>query len=165
MNNMIRNRMNEIKGKLMDTPDGILLGKIGEVLSGEQEIISKMEAYTKYVEFLREFNGASLGEIELFPLQEAERNQFYVDHLLGGKVNWRCIGHILYEPLVIKKDNGYVYRIYRDSEEDEPTECFGCFDDFVMNYALGDKYRTVVPIDTDDLWVKLLIEGDGKYES
>ncbi|HFL3758346.1 TPA: hypothetical protein ACG3RL_004297, partial [Clostridioides difficile] len=60
--------------------------------------------------------------------------------------------------------NRNVYKIYRDSEEDEPTECFGCFDDFVMDYALGDKYRTVVPIDTDDLWVKLLIEGDGKYE-
>jgi len=160
MNSVIRRRLNKIKGKLMVIPDGILVGNIGEVLSGGQEIISKIKAYTQYVEFIREFNGASLGEIELFPIQEAEKNQFYTEHLIGGQNNWRFIGHILYEPLVIKRDDAKVYRIYRDSEEDHPTECFGSFDDFLLNYALGDQYKTVVPINSDDLWVELLNEVD-----
>ncbi|WP_145045845.1 hypothetical protein [Paenibacillus xylanexedens] len=156
MNAIIRQKLNRIKDKLTVMPDSILVGSIGESLSDAQEVAGEIEMYTQYIDFIRDFNGATLGEIEIFPLEEAERNQFYVDHLIGGRTNWRFIGNILYEPLVINKNDGNVYRIYRDFDEDHPTESFGCFDEFLMNYALGKKYSSIIPFDSEDQWAKLI---------
>ncbi|MCA1294950.1 hypothetical protein LBW89_18205 [Paenibacillus sp. alder61] len=160
MNESLKRNINKLKTQLASNPDSILIGQIHDG-NPQPEMEDKNGALAEYTQFLQECDGASFGEIILFPVRELSRNQFYVETLAGGTETWLFIGHILYEPLVINKTDGKVYMFYGDEPVDWPEECFGSFDHFLMDYAFGKKYLDLVPVDLEDGWVRLIRELDG----
>ncbi|MCM3700712.1 hypothetical protein [Paenibacillus macerans] len=132
----IKKYIHRIKEQLANNPDSILIGQINEG-NPRPDIEDKHKVLVEYLEFLHECDGVSLGEIDIFPSHELPRNQFYVESLKGGTETWLFIGLVLYEPIVINKTDGKVYRFYRDIPTDTPEECFGSFNHFLMNYAFG----------------------------
>ncbi|NGP61481.1 hypothetical protein L3476_16525 [Paenibacillus thiaminolyticus] len=157
MNDVLKNTISRVKEKLENNPEGILIGQIRKG-NPNPEVEDRREVLVEYIEFLKECDGASFGEIDIFPSHELSRNQFYVEMLDRGKEDWLFIGLVLYEPIVINKTNGYVYRFYRDTLINTPEECFGSFDNFIMEYVLGKKYVDLVPVNQGDEWMTLLSE-------
>ncbi|WP_334073571.1 MULTISPECIES: hypothetical protein [Paenibacillus] len=159
MNESLKRNINKLKEQLASHPDSILIGQIHEG-NPHPEIEDKHGGLAEYTQFLQECDGASFGEIDLFPSRELSRNQFYVETLAGGTETWLFIGLILYEPLVINKTDGKVCMFFRDIPVDSPGKCFGSFDHFLMGYAFGKKYLDLVPVDLEDGWVMLIRELD-----
>ena len=155
MDVILKNLIYRIKKKFEGNPDSILIGEIRE---GNPNVGDGTQNLVEYIEFLKISDGAYFGEIILFSSSELAKNQFYVETLQGEREIWLFIGHILYEPIVINKVDGKVYRFYRDVPTDTLEECFGSFDNFLKEYAFSRKYSSIVPVDQDDEWVKLLTE-------
>ncbi|SFE97245.1 hypothetical protein SAMN04487969_110103 [Paenibacillus algorifonticola] len=157
MNDTLKNIINKVKERLESNPDSILTGQIRKG-NPNPNVENSSEISVEYIEFLQECDGASFGEIDLFPSSELSKNQFYVETLKGGKETWLFVGLILYEPIVINKTNGDVYRFYRDIPTNMPQECFGSFNNFLMEYAFGKKYMDIAAVDRDNDWTILLAE-------
>jgi len=158
LNDYLKNIISRVKERLENIPNGILIGQIRKGNSTPEIEEDEQHVLVEYIEFLKACDGASLGEIDIFPSSELSRNQFYVESLEGGKEAWLFVGLVLYEPIVISKTSGNVYRFYRDVPTDTPEECFGSFNSFLMEYAFGKKYIDIVPVDQDDEWMNLLRE-------
>lgn len=152
MSDNIRCIIRNVREKLQDELNAIFIGTIKE---GNPNPLPN-EKVKDCIDFLKESNGASFGQIDLFPLNELDRNQFYVETLQGKKEHWICIGLVLYEPIVLNKINGQVYRFYRDIETEIPEECFGEFNNFLTNYVFGKKYAEIIPSAEDEEWYQFL---------
>lgn len=155
MNDHLKNILNRVRERLESNPKGIVIGQIRNSCN-DPGIEDRNSVLAEYIEFLKECDGASFGEIDIFSLSELSRNQFYVETLKGGKEDWLFIGLILYEPIVINKTSGNVYRLYRDVITSTPEESFGSFNNFLVEFALGQKYLDIVPVDHEDEWMSFL---------
>ena len=143
-----------VKTELDKDPNGIIAGKINEGTTIKQK--NSDPALQIYYDFLRECNGASFGAIDLFEIEILEKHQFVVTGIPGGEENWFCIGQILYEPVLINKNDLKLYLFYRDNEDVDPADCLGYLDDFLMNYVFGAKYVDIIPDADNDEWYQLL---------
>lgn len=84
MNDTLKSIINKVKERLESNPDSILTGQIRKG-NPNPKVENSSEILNEYTEFLQECDGASLGEIDLFPSIELSRNQFYVETLKGGE--------------------------------------------------------------------------------
>ena len=57
---------------------------------------------------------------------------------------------------VLNKTDTKVYRFYQGFEDDIEPDCFGDFDDFLLEYVFGDKYAKIIPKAYEDEWYRLL---------
>ncbi len=157
MNKELRNLLGKIKYELSDDPSSIIYAEIEDAFLEDVDI----SLYTKlYSDFLQECNGARFGAIDIWGSDDFLQNQYRVVNIAGGNQEWICIGQVLYEPLVINKENELVYLFYQGEESETAPLCFGSLDDFLMQYALGKKYSEIIPETEDDDWYIFLTEHD-----
>jgi hypothetical protein len=87
MTNDLKEIIKRLRNYLTSIPDSILLGQINEGNSDSQ-VEDPRGGISEYLEFLKECDGASFGEIILFSSCEAGKNQFYVETLQGRQEDW-----------------------------------------------------------------------------
>ena len=154
MNDKLKCIIQTIKLELSKEPLAIVIGKLGN--GSRNEVLNGNLVIQPYYEFLRECNGARCGSIDLWSSEMLLKNQYRVTEIPGGEHNWICIGQILYEPTVINKMDGKVYRFYQGHETDMAADCFGIIDEFLMRYVFGNKYAEIIPDADDEEWYQFL---------
>ena len=154
MNDKLKGIIKLIKTELEKEPAAIIIGNLADGI--QSKVFSDDLNIGEYYEFLRECNGARCGAIDLWSFEELLKNQYRVSEIPGGKDNWVCIGQILYEPTVINKADGNVYRFYQGHETNISADCFGNFDEFFMRYVFGDKYAKIIPDADEEEWYQFL---------
>lgn len=154
MNDKLKWIIKTVKSELSKEPSAIIIGKLGD--SSKNEVLNDDLNLQPYYEFLRECNGARCGSIDLWSAEILLKNQYRVTEIPGGEDNWICIGQILYEPTVINKMDGKVYRFYQGHETDMPADCFGIFDEFLMRYVFGENYAEIIPDADEEEWYQFL---------
>ena len=154
MSEQLKLIIQSVKTELDKDPNGIIAGKINEGTTIKEKNFDP--ALQIYYDFLSECNGARFGAIDLFGAEILEKYQFMVSDIPGGDERWFYIGQILYEPLLFNKNDLKLYLFYRETEDVDPTDCFGYLDDFLMNYVFGKKYAEIIPDADNDEWYQLL---------
>lgn len=154
MNGKLKWIIETVKLELRKEPSAIVIGKLGD--RNKNEILNDNLKIQSYYEFLREYNGARFGSIDLWSSELLLKNQYRVTEIPGGEDNWTCIGQILYEPTVINKKDGKVYRFYQGHETDMQADCFGVFDEFLLRYVFGEKYAEIIPDAEEEEWYQFL---------
>lgn len=107
----------------------------------------------EYYNLLRLTNGARCGDIDLWSYSELEKNQFVLSNIQDEKESWLSIGQILYEPLIINRFNGNVYKYIVDEDS---MICFGKFNFFLKNSVLGSGYCNIIRNSENDDWFLFL---------
>lgn len=154
MNDKLKETIQLVKLELRRDPSSIIIGKLGD---GIRDIIANDNPnIQEYYEFLGECNGARCGSIDFWSVEMFLKNQYRISEIPGGEDNWLCIGQILYEPVVISKVDGKVYRFYQGHETDIAADCFGSFDEFLMGYVFGCKYAEIIPDADEEEWYQFL---------
>ena len=154
MNNSILRRIQLVRVALSSNPRGLLIGTLrgGIALSPEEYD----EVLRPFIAFLQVCNGGSCGAID-FGSVDLLQDQHFIGHLPGGESAWFHIGQVVYAPLVISRTDGEVYLFSRDPEPEVPQVSLGAFDDFLLDYVFGEKYRLIVTgAEKDDDWYFLL---------
>lgn len=142
---MIEALILKFKNKLEQKQGNIIFGKInGENLSIKEKGI--------YYDFLRIADGVRCGVIDLWSYKDISRNQY----MIIDKEKWLCIGQVNYVPLVLEKKSYDVYIYDETKEENKQWSFVSDFNDFIINYLLGDKYVMIVPDCEDDLWYQFV---------
>ena len=136
------------KQKLKETPGSILFGDLAK---GEDKIPDHLN-WPIYSEFLKICNGARCGDIDFWSINDLSQNQFYVTAMEGGQEVWLCIGQVLYEPLMLNKQDKKVYLLRKDELDNVPIFCFESFSDLILYYVFGKGYRDIVPDAENDEW-------------
>lgn len=156
MNHNLKNIILTVRRSLKSDQNGIIIGELGEknlMINNDNSILEE------YFDFLRECDGARCGSIDFWSFKELSLHQYRIVNLATEGKCWIEIGQILYEPLVINKIDGKVYRFYQNQSIDK-RECFGDFDNFLLNYVFGEKYSQIVPDTHDDDWYQFLRKLD-----
>ena len=141
----MKNIIFRLKKELEKNPRNTIFGKI----NGGNSSISEQGVY---YDFLRSADGLRAGAIDLWGYKDLNRNQYMVQ----DKIKWICIGQIDYIPLMLKKDTNEVYIYNEILEEDKQWILISYFNEFIINYVLGDKYCMIVPNYIEDLWYKFI---------
>lgn len=153
MNNNINEIIEKIKKELSEDPNGPIKGKVSKGIDLKFQSIDI--GVEKYYEFLKICNGARFGDIDFFSFDNLDDAQYFIEDSLDDNHQWMNIGQILYEPLVIDKKDGRIYQL--GSYPGEGTvKCYGEFDDFLLEYVFGEKYKEIIPDSEDDEWYKVL---------
>lgn len=156
--NLIR-IINLAKQKLKEKSQSILFGDLAD---GESSIPDNLN-FPIYCEFLKACNGARCGDIDLWSINDLLQNQFYIVGMDGGKDEWLCIGQVLYEPLMLNKQDGIVYLFRKDELDNTPIFCFESFSELIENYVFGEGYKDIVPNAENDEWYIFLEENNFFY--
>ncbi|GAB0171123.1 SUKH-4 family immunity protein [Lysinibacillus sp. CTST325] len=151
MNEDIKKIIDCLKEGLNEDHSYIVFGKLND---GIEEVNSLKLG--KYYDLLKLTNGARCGDIDLWSYNELESNQYVLSDIQDEKESWLSIGHILYDPLIINRFDGNVYRFIMD--EGTMMNCYGEFDSFLKNYVFGSGYCKVIPNSEEDDWVLFLKE-------
>ncbi|MFH6994518.1 hypothetical protein [Flavobacterium sp. FlaQc-48] len=146
-----------VREKLSERPKSILFCKLGNKATS---IPDGLKSYTAYSEFLSVCNGARCGDIDLWDTNSIPNNQFYVSEIQGMQDAWLCIGQILYEPLMLSKQDGKVYLFSKNELNDMPMYIFDDFYNLIINYVFGVKYKNIVVNADNDRWFIFLKEND-----
>lgn len=154
MNDKLRGIIRLTKDELGKDPSSILFGQLEDGLLDKGE--DNGSAIRPYYDFLRECNGARCGSIDLWSDELLSGIQFRVTDMPGGADKWLCIGQILYEPVVMNKADGMVYRFYQGAETEGPADCFGILDEFLIEYVFGTRYADIIPNADDEEWYQLI---------
>jgi len=153
MNKDIKKIVDCLKESLKEDPSNIVFGKLNDGIEGDSEVNSLKLG--KYFALLNLTNGARCGDIDLWSYSELERNQYVLSDIQDEKESWLSIGQILYEPLIMNKFDGNVYRFITD-EDDTLMNCFGELDFFLKNYVFGSGYCKAIPNFEEDDWFLFL---------
>ncbi len=156
MNDNLIRIINLAKQKLKERSRSILFG---DLANGEGHIPDSLSCPI-YCEFLKVCNGARCGDIDFWSTNDLLQNQFYVVNMKGGQDVWLCIGQVLYEPLMLNKQDEKVYLFRKDELDSTPIFCFESFIDLMENYVFGEGYRDIVPNAENDEWYIFLKEND-----
>lgn len=143
----------KVKVTLEAEPDSIIYGELG---AGRSDLEMKDTALQSYLEFLKQFNGARCGAIDLWSFETLSSHQYRIADIRGGPDQWLEIGQILYEPLVINKYSGHIYYCKQDHQEVWTKKDLGDFNHFLCHYVFGLKYEEIVPDVHQDEWYSLL---------
>lgn len=154
MNSKLKQIIQTVKSELGKDPSSIIIGKICD--GNKNETLNCDPKVQLYYDFLKECDGASCGSIDFWNSEMVLNEQYKVTDMPGGRENWFCIGQILYEPIVLNKTDTKVYRFYQGFEDGIELDCFGDFDDFLLEYVFGDKYAKIIPEAYEDEWYRLL---------
>jgi hypothetical protein len=119
----------------------------------------------EYLELLRITDGPIFGGIVLYDAKRIEKYQFYADEDEGalvrlGREMWFFFGLVNEDPIFINRQDGSVWGfpdrgiVWQDSDAFEQfADGVG---DFLEKYAFGQGYRSLVGVDEDDQWWRLL---------
>ncbi|ANF95592.1 hypothetical protein [Paenibacillus bovis] len=143
--------LKKIKNELLTSENNIIIGKMNNGV--ELNVASMMEVDT-YSIFLEKSDGARFGSIDLWSYSELKENQFRVSELEGRHEKWIKIGQILYEPLLLCKENNSVYLFNTDTEQLYCISSDLCF--FFENCVFGAGYIALVSDYHNDDWYKFL---------
>lgn len=154
MNDKLKNIIETVKKELSKEKKYVCFAKLNEGI--EDKRIKDNLNISMFYEFLYECNGARCGEIDLWDINQLLRSRYRVTDIPNGEEMCVCIGQVNYEPIVINKFNGNVYRFYQGHETDIKADCFGSFDEFLSSYVFGDKYVDIVTNAENDEWYKFI---------
>ncbi|MFJ5789242.1 hypothetical protein ACIP9G_04080 [Lysinibacillus sp. NPDC093197] len=140
-----------LKEGLKEDLTSIVFGKLNYGI-GEMSEINTLKL-GEYYNLLRLTNGARCDDIDLWSYSELEKNQFVLSNIQDEKESWLSIGQILYEPLIINRFNGNVYKYIVDEDS---MICFGKFNFFLKNSVLGSGYCNIIPNSENDDWFLFL---------
>jgi len=148
--------INLARQKLKENSQSIMFGD----LANGVELIHDNFNCPIYCEFLKVCNGASCGDIDFWSTKYLMKNQFYLVNMRGGQDTWLCIGQVLYEPLMLNKQDEKVYLFRKDELDGAPIFCFESFNDLIENYVFGERYRDIVKNVENDEWYIFLKENN-----
>lgn len=154
MNDKLKKIIKIVKSELRKEPSAIVIGKLCD--GARNKLPNDNSNIQEYYDFLGECDGARCGSIDFWSFEMLLKNHYRVSEIPDGEDNWVCIGQILYEPIVISKIDGNVYRFYQGHETDTEADCFGSFDEFLMRYVFGDKYAEIIPDASEEEWYQFL---------
>ena len=117
---------------------------------------SRLEAPAEYLELLRITDGPSFGEVVVYDVKRAEKNQLYADEVEGAPVRlgchrWFCFGKVNEGPLFINRQDGKVWGfpdkgiVWQDGDVFEKFA--NSLGEFLERYALGLEYRALSGVD------------------
>lgn len=152
MNEDITNMIDCLKEALKEDPSTIVFGKLNDGFTGIHEEADSLKL-GKYYDLLKVTNGARCGDIDLWSYSELERNQYVLSDMQDDKESWLAIGQILYEPLLMNRFDGNVYRL---DEDGTTMNGFGELEFFLENIVFGSGYCRVIPDSEQDDWVLFL---------
>ena len=147
MNNRLKEKIEKVRLELQNESFAMVIGNLNEGMNCLGNI-----ALNSYYEFLNVCNGARCGAIDLWSNELLFGNQYRVMELVGDVEKWLCIGQVLYEPIVMKRDTEEVYLFYQGFENEIEGKCFGKLDDFLDNYVFGRKYAKIIPNADEEEW-------------
>lgn len=153
MNEDIKKIIDCLKEGLKEDPSNIVFGKLNDGIVGVNENVSL--EWGGYHELLKITNGARCGDIDLWSYSELERNQYVLSDIQDEKESWLSIGQILYEPLIINRFDGNVYRLIMD-EDGSMMNYFGDLEFFLKKYVFGSGYCEIIPDSEEDDWFLFL---------
>lgn len=146
----------KVRYELSKNPSLITAGKINNGICKDDKDLS----IKPYREFLDVCDGARCGIVDLWSNENIKKNQYRVMNIDGGNEKWVCIGQILYEPLVFNLEDEKIYLFYQGHENEIKGKCFGNFDDFLLNYVFGKKYKELISDTVNDEWYMFLTDID-----
>lgn len=152
MNEEITKIIDCLKEGLKEDPSTIVFGKLNDGIMGVHEEAESLQL-GKYYDLLKVTNGARCGDIDLWSYSELERNQYVLSDMQDDKESWLAIGQILYEPFIMNKFDGTVYRL---DEDGTTMNDFGELDFFMQNVVFGSGYCKVIPDSEQDDWYLFL---------
>lgn len=150
MNKELKNIIKKVKVALREEPLLIIAGALND--GAETKKFENQENVKQYYDFLQECDGARCGAIDIFDYELFVESQYRVSYIPGGFDEWLCIGQIVYEPMVLNKNNGHIYLFFQGNETEISPERFSCFDDFLIDYVFGKNYADIVPDANNDEW-------------
>lgn len=152
MNEDIKKMLDRLKEALNEDPSTIVFGKLNNGITGIQEEEDSLRL-GKYYDLLKLTNGARCGDIDLWSYSELERNQYVLSDMQDDKASWLSIGQILYEPLIMNRFDGTVYRLDEDG-----TTMYGLgeLEFFLNDVVFGSGYCKVIPDSEEDDWFLFL---------
>ncbi|MDQ0178362.1 hypothetical protein [Bacillus chungangensis] len=156
MNDTLKTIIEKMRAALESDPDGLIIGKFRSGKEIDSSIFK--DATKEYADFLAISNGARCGSIDLFPFEIMSESQSFLDlleNLEDAQEQWIYIGQVLYDPIIINKINGFVYHFYEGLPL-EKRECYGTFEEFLINYVFGKRYSEIIPDANNDEWYQLL---------
>lgn len=156
MNEEITKIIDFLKEALKEDPSSIVYGKLNDGITGIHEEADSLKL-GKYYDLLKVTNGARCGDIDLWSYSELERNQYVLSDMQDDKQSWLAIGQILYEPLLMNRFDGNVYKL---DEDGTTMNGFGELDFFLKNDVFGSGYCRVIPDSEQDDWY-LFLEKKG----
>ncbi|WP_143536095.1 hypothetical protein [Saccharibacillus sp. O23] len=109
-----------------------------------------------YREMLDLFDGARCGAIDLWSYADLPQHQFRVSDVEGGPNAWIEIGQVLYEPLLLNRENGSIYLL--NTDRDDLCLLASNLQSFLKNDIFGSGYAKLVPDHEHDGWYLFLHE-------
>lgn len=152
MNEDIAKMMDCLKDALKEDPSTIVFGKLNDGITGIHEEADPLKL-GKYYDFLKLTNGARCGDIDLWSYSEVEHNQYVLSDIEDDKESWLSIGQILYEPLIMNRFDGTVYRL---DEDGTTMNGYGELEFFLNEVVFGSEYCKVIPDSEQDDWFLFL---------
>lgn len=154
MNEDIKKMIDCLKEALKEDPSTIIFGKLNDGFTGIHEEADSLKL-GKYYDLLKVTNGARCGDIDFWSYSELESNQYVLSDIQDDKESWLSIGQILYEPLLMNRFDGNVYKL---DEDGTTMNGFGELDFFLKNDVFGSGYCKVIPDSEQDDWFLFLKE-------
>lgn len=151
MNEETKKIIDCLKEGLQEDPSTIVFGKLNDGITGIHEADSLQIG--KYYDLLKITNGARCGDIDLWSYSELESHQYVLSDIQDDKESWLAIGQILYEPLIMNRFDGNVYKL---DEDGTTMNGFGELDFFLKNAVFGSGYCRVIPDSEQDDWYLFL---------
>ncbi|MGK5451402.1 hypothetical protein [Streptomyces radiopugnans] len=118
-----------------------------------------------YRDFLRVADGASCGDVTLFPIDLVEEMQFYCDPVEGscvelGRETWFCCGVVNDEPLFIHRETGAVWRFGDTGVQWWMSQVFEevapDFEGFFLEHVAGPGYVSLTSEAREQQWFQVL---------
>lgn len=156
MNEEITKIIGCLKEGLKEDPSTIVFGKLNDGITGIHEEADFLQL-GEYYNLLKLTNGARCGDIDFWSYSEIERNQYVLSDIQDDKQSWLAIGQILYEPLIMNRSDGNVYKL---DEDGTTMNSFGDLDFFLKNVVFGSGYCRVIPDSEQDDWYLFLKEKE-----
>ncbi|MDK8179563.1 hypothetical protein [Paenibacillus sp. UMB4589-SE434] len=152
MNEDITKMIDCLKVALKEDPSAIVFGKLNDGITGIHKEADSLKL-GKYYDLLKVTNGARCGDIDLWSYSELEGHQYVLSDMQDDKESWLAIGQILYEPILMNRFDGNVYRL---DEDGTTMNGFGELDFFMQNVVFGSGYCRVIPDSEQDDWLLFL---------
>jgi len=158
MKNEVLIKMASARKKLEENLDSILFAKISEPYGG----IMKEADLPVYHEFLGICDGARFLDVDFFGFRDVQRSRLLTPDINGGEALWLYVGQILYEPLLINRQDLKLYFFSRSEQgySEFPIKCFGGLDEFLLCYIFGEQYRDISINIENDEWYDFLQQNN-----
>jgi hypothetical protein len=131
-------------------PDGITIGDLPPGLRCDSVLLDAVPAYRDCIHVT---DGARMGVVDFYSFADLPNHQAAATVLPGGRECWLCVGHVLYDPLVLELASGSLYQMDSDGGADS-LRGVGPLDDFLLS-LLDRRYLQTTGV-SPDRWFALL---------